>query len=749
VKKYISYGLLIALSALFLIACSSNRDATTPDVSESIQDGFSLSDDMQIVGLPTGEYTYVRSDISLGDDIDMISVITVFDGTIYGVAEIWNDNRTHDSIQFFSINANSEEIIFYALPGDLAERYSGIQSMAVNSSGDITFVLHEFVWDDSANTTDVLLTLIQMNLAGYIVFSVDITEHFDHRERPQAIALDEEENIYMQSVDGGVLIFDSNGVYKSTISSPGAVWTAGDLFLGAEGIMLIPLWLPDEGGALFRIDYETQSLLPHHQLPDADNYVPGLRKNEVLLLTDIGVYSYCMEEGEQERLFHWLDLEMFYVGGSVFPVNESQFALLDWASSHFPDAVTVLNRTAAQEDTRTIVTLASLQPNYSLVRDFNEQSTQYRIVVLDYSDADISNAVTQFNINMIAGQIPDIIDLALLDYSVLANGGFLTDLNKWFENENRISRSDYFDRVFELLEIDGSLYALTTAFFIGTYVAPASLVGSTPGITLDRLMQLDEQFNNGQSLLHAVCGRLFLDWYLWTNRSTLIDLEAGTAHFETYAFLKALEYAYRLEQGEIFVERPFEEEVRHGRSYISPQLFSNIALLHYLETISGTELTAIGFPVTDGVGSLMIPTSLYGIGNGAENPSGAWEFLCFLLAEQQQQEMAFAAIPVSRAVLYGIAYNLMNPEPLDSPEIGDGIFLDGVLIEVAPLSADQVDRFLDMIESLDAILTGGEELIAHIVLEESDEFLNGHRSASDTARIIQNRVSIYVSERHR
>ena len=261
-------------------------------------------------------------------------------------------------------------------------------------------------------------------------------------------------------------------------------------------------------------------------------------------------------------------------------------------------------------------------------------------------------------------------------------------------------------------------------------------------------MQLDELYNDGRSLLKGELPQSFVEMHGIVNRSALIDYEAGVAHFDSVNFLQVLEYANKLEQGELFMERPFEEDLRRGNNHISVSLIHSLAQLLYMEAVAGVEITAIGFPTADSVGSIMIPTLLYGMGQGAQNPSGAWEFLRFMLAEQQQRGVAFEAIPVSRSVFDEVSNQLMNPVPLESPELGDGIFIDGVFIEFAPMTNDQTDRLLKIIDTLGVVLSGGESVVTNIVLEEANAFFSGNRSAQDAARIIQNRVSIYVSEQY-
>ena len=758
-KKLVVFVLLIALSTILVTSCRSDTESNLNDAdshgvadseSGSIVYDVNLGDDVNIIGLPTGEYAYVRSEIQI-DNINMISTITVLDGIIYGVAEIWDDDMVPDYIQFFSIDLESDEIYLYPNNLALMEGHHSVLAITANATGDIFFVSQNFVWNNEVQTIDSFLTLAQIDRAGNLVFYTEISEYFEQNSMVNSIALDDRGNLYVQAENGDIVVFGSVGNYRFTVSRPGAVWSLpkGAPIQKLDGSMLFPYMTPDEGDILFTLDYETQSLLLQQALPEAQIYVSGLHDNELLLVSNAGVYSYFIDTGDQTHRFHWLDVGVLFSGDSIFPVNESQFALLDWGGRGRPTSVTILTRTAITDGGRTVVTLASIYPNHPLIHEFNRQSIQYQIVLLDYSDPDISTAIMRLNIDLIAGNIPDIIDLAGLNYQAIASAGFLSDLNLKFERDSQLSRSDFLARVFELIEVNSNLYAVTPAFFVSTAFAPASLVGSNPGITLERLMMLDNQFNDGGSLLHGATPQGFLEMYRIVNHSTLIDFDAGTAHFDTDAFIQVLEYANRLEQGEFLIERSFEEDVRRGNHHIRLFFINNLSELHTMEMASGTEVTAIGFPTAEKAGSIMIPTMLYGIGQGAQNPSGAWEFIRFMLGEQQQREMSIEAIPVSRVVFDDIIHELMNPVLIDSPELAGGLWVDGVFVDFAPMTQSQANRITEMINTLGAMLSGGEEVITYIITEEANGFFSGNRSAEDAARVIQSRVQTYVWERQR
>jgi len=762
-KKMMLLALLAILFVILFTACRFDLELDSGDNVHIADEIWTQDEDwteeISINGLPVGEYTYIRSIIPFEHNISEVSIITVSNETVYGAVAIWGSDMLDSKILFFYLVLDTEDIFFYPPSTNLTGGGNNVHAITANSVGEIFYVNHKFLYNDETPTTEEILLLTQIDTLGNIGFSIDITEYLGFSEHndwitpPYAIMLDDTGNINVIANDGSVSQFDSTGNYQFSVQHPEGTWTqaVGIPFQGTNGNLLFPIWDSHKGNILFFVDIDTRSLIPHQPLPEAHAFSPSLDGNELFMITDAGVYSYCLESGERSRVFHWLE-----VGAPVsfvFPAGEGLFALMDYSdSSRFHNAIGLLTRTAVQDDTRTVVTMASLSPNLRLVNEFNRQSTEYRIVVLDYSNNDIATALTRFNADMIAGKTPDIIDFAYLDYRNLATGGFLTDLNAWFDHDNYISRTNFHERVFELLEVDGNLYAVAPSFLITTYLAPASLVGTTPGMTLDRLMQLDVQFNDGNSLLQSEFSRLFIDMHTMVSRSALIDFDMGVARFETNDFIQVLEYASRLEQSEVIApndERaPFEINIRRGNNLISQVTIYHLGELYQIESYAGTEITPIGFPIDDGVGSLMLPVTLFGIGEGAHNPSGAWAFLRFLLTTMQDE--MHNGIPVSRTLFDEWAKRSMNPPPIeDNPHLSNEIFIDGVLIELTPITQDQVNRTLEMIETLGGILVDGDELVANIVAEEVSAFLRGHRSAEDTARIIQNRVQIYVAEQHR
>ena len=65
----------------------------------------------------------------------------------------------------------------------------------------------------------------------------------------------------------------------------------------------------------------------------------------------------------------------------------------------------------------------------------------------------------------------------------------------------------------------------------------------------------------------------------------------------------------------------------------------------------------------------------------------------------------------------------------------------------SPMTEEEIQQFEKMISSIEHT-TLYDETVLNIIRSEAAAFLAGQRSAEETARLVQSRVSLYVSEQH-
>ena len=70
---------------------------------------------------------------------------------------------------------------------------------------------------------------------------------------------------------------------------------------------------------------------------------------------------------------------------------------------------------------------------------------------------------------------------------------------------------------------------------------------------------------------------------------------------------------------------------------------------------------------------------------------------------------------------------------------------DGQEVKIEPLTQEQVDYFMNIINGVDGSYQYDEELVT-VVSEEAAAYFAGQKSAEEVAKLIQSRVQIYINE---
>ena len=210
-----------------------------------------------------------------------------------------------------------------------------------------------------------------------------------------------------------------------------------------------------------------------------------------------------------------------------------------------------------------------------------------------------------------------------------------------------------------------------------------------------------------------------------------IDWQTGECSFDNAEFIALLETVGQItehpETTEFTGYVPPEEELRTGKTYIETVRVANVAKLSEFEKAVGQELSFVGMPMPDGSnGSVMDPSSPVGVFAGSEKPDGCREFVKYLLLsyDMSYHRDKNSALPMYRPYL----------EKLEAEAVSEG-----------RMTAEEVERFESFLASVENS-TLVDETALGIICEEAAACFTGARTAAEAARIIQERLSIYVSE---
>lgn len=270
---------------------------------------------------------------------------------------------------------------------------------------------------------------------------------------------------------------------------------------------------------------------------------------------------------------------------------------------------------------------------------------------------------------------------------------------------------------------------------VDTLVGLPEYFGDRYAWTLDEYLQMERTLPNGTIMRNGIDrADLIQDLSAYYLDAT-VDWAAGTCSFDSKDYISILDYCM-----DIKTPAPVSSDntvIANNMLLCSPNLLEGKTRLEQVWTLfpwslatedayAGQPLSWIGYPTFDGsCGSRIQLSNRVSICTGSENADGCWEFLKFLLTyESAEDSLKWNGIPVYRPVFNEVVRLAVKDEKMTA---ADG------------------ERFADFAAQLTYIEPATGE-IYRIVKDEIEDLLSGDRDSAATAKAIQSRAALYVSE---
>jgi len=492
---------------------------------------------------------------------------------------------------------------------------------------------------------------------------------------------------------------------------------------------------------------------------------PGDFEFEWVIPTELELYG-VTKNGEVVRYITWLDIDVHIKRDTefLFP-GDGQILLLTperamWQDNAIVIETTLLSRTdvAAAVGEREELTVGgvNIQSDLALhhyIRQFNRASNTHRAVIFDYAEhGEWDGVAMRMRADLIAGRGPDVMifnqwgdenDIT----SAMMRGGFLTDLNVFLENDPVISREDFFENILDIWTNEaGELLLATGAVVPMPFWGPSEKLDSFTDFThkgfLEFLRKAEAEgvkYPAGVNFLPYVVFQtmLFAD-------DTFFCYETGKVNFDSDLFIDILNYAGSIpdEQQATWIRMIQETDGTNPIPFFSrgEQLMTNMSTVSMMNVFlfrmadaSVGGLTPIGAP--NAAGELAIaamPIVRMGIRANSDNKDAAWDFIRLYLQEPNTGG-SIDGFPILRSLFEAD----INASLLGSSD-DDGTGFPRFTEEKAAV-------LRQIIESITHEYHPDPYIMA-IILENTAPFFAGGRTAEEAARIIQSRVSRYLSE---
>lgn len=165
-------------------------------------------------------------------------------------------------------------------------------------------------------------------------------------------------------------------------------------------------------------------------------------------------------------------------------------------------------------------------------------------------------------------------------------------------------------------------------------------------------------------------------------------------------------------------------------------------------------MTFVGYPSENGSGSKFIIGKQFAIMENSSEKEGAWEFLKSVIdADKASPQMS--GIPITEKGFETVCEAaLEKPYFFDDLNDGKKTFWDetgydsctNLPIIIEPMSESDKQKYVEFVRGIDRISSGIESNVDNIIKEETELYFSGEYSAEKCAEMIQNRVSIMLSE---
>lgn len=720
-----------------------------------------------------------RSDfIALPENYSMNGKIFLSDERIYMLCSELLDEETYKQrTVLYSLDANGEnpksEII------EPASENSYINQFAVLPDGSRVFV--EITYDQKAQKQTY--NLIKTAADGTYI-SVDVETMFPVADPAyggapwfniQYMAVDGEGVIYLSS-DSAVVAVSADGQKLFDITVSGFI---DELTTAADGRVFAKFFNRNSGGQTLKyIDPQKKDFGEGVTLPstvNANNYETFIGPGYDFYLKDsTAVYGCNTDSAEPEELMNFINSDIN--PNSVQSLNildPENFLYMGYDNVTHKQQIAFLKRIPDSEvKEKYIINLSYVSTGHDLasyVVKFNQANEKYRIVMNDYSkyntQDDYNLGWTTLTNEIIAGKVPDIMILgnSSPDSQNLIEKGLFCDLYQYLDNDPDISRDDLLKCVTAPFETDGKLYRLITDFYVQTLAGKTANIGGTESWTVSQMLTTLENAGEGVMLFKDAT-RNSMFGYFYNSFSEFVDFENVSCSFNSEAFIKLLEYCNTLpaenlqNAGRIAYNRDEDmyAEYREDKVLLYNAYMRSFSDYLMTKFVFGFEpINLIGYPTFSGCGAMIQAGSSYAVSEKSAVKDGAWRFLKYLLSDECQagdSRMGRFGWPVTYSALetaaeqemkqyYFFHYSggwssssqVMNDDMPREPGLEGKMTQDDV---------DFVTAYLDKINTAPDF----DVKIYEIINDEIQAFFAGSKTASETAEIIQSRVSIYISE---
>jgi len=493
-------------------------------------------------------------------------------------------------------------------------------------------------------------------------------------------------------------------------------------------------------------------------------------------MTDSGIFGYDIATNTLTKVLDWINSDITFDTlteiQTVAVISSDKIAMITYDPISYRPQFNILRRLSDDEiPDKIYLSIGYINPyddTYltTAVTTFNKYSDKYRITLKNYySPFDEFDASLRFNNDIAAGNTPDIMFVnsyaPVLSYT---KQNMFVDLNEYLANDQVLS--DNLLPFVKNANINGKLPQMITVFKFETLLGKVKNIGDKNSWSYADMLEMYKSLPADTGLT-GYFEKGFLRRNLIKNLlPDCIDYDNGTCNFDIQGFKDFLEF-YKAAPDTFDTTISYEERTLMCRTdeYLLYNNYVN-SITGYYDNMIGAfrdeEVNIIGYPTSDGLKhSDNLDTSGFAIFNSSPNKDAAWEFIKYCLSDKftDYQSTFYSIIPTASAIdiitrthrnsysyimdtfgtigIYDDEHTFEEIEEEMQEKYGSGVLIQ--------FNDDRIDKFRSYLTAIDSYIYTDTNIL-NIIYDEMSAFINTGKSIDDTIKVIQNRVSLYMSE---
>ncbi len=797
-KRLTALLLVIIVAAFTLGSCSkSEKEKKGPEKvaleNVFLTEKFSLPEDADIYNMyMSGDKVYFRGSRNNNYTDENGEEVYEYVNVLYSTDKTFTDIK-----EFFS---HKEESYWDEKTGESGSTY--FSNAFSDNQGGIWVMISSYYgkpvddnWSEWINENSA--TLYHYDSEGTLLQTLDCKELLSSVPDIEKTEL---ENLYINQMvntsDGTMYLMTNQRI--TAVDKDGKIINSKALEDNRSFNSIAPL----ENGNLRGVSYnwtgeETKvEVLEYSPATNDIKVVSTLSENDNIMMDTKGniytddyyvVRSVDPATGEETPILDWINSDINCDRIFNTTIHDGEVYTFEWDNNY--DNRTLLHLTPAGDGEiieKYIITLAanSISGNLkNMIIDYNRTSADYRIQVKAYGWEE--GASDKFDMDLLAGNVPDLICLDQLNAEKYATKGMLADLGAMLDADDELSRDDFLPNILEAAAIKGKLYRLPASFSARSMMGKTSVVGERTTWTWDDFIKLMKEYPDAE-ILSEYSRQTLWDSFFPLIIEDFIDYDTGKSNFTDGNFAKFLEYAKTLPaeiDWESYYENIdweiYEDRYKENKALLMFSYISSFEGNTYLLEQFGEPVSQIGFPTSSGNGNTLYFNAQFAIGANSIYKEQAWDFLKMVFAEEYQDEYVWD-FPVIKTVFDKKKQETVDningsDDEADYPVIDDDMVVmpateeiavekviasSDVMVEkpvIGPI-ADDVDnteykeRMLKFVEDNYRVASTANRIVRDndpmidVIKSEASAYFDSKKSLEETCKIIESRVNLYLAE---